>query len=152
MIRLAAVLYVASVAAWLTRRDRAARAAWTVACGFYLAHVYGAFEFFHHWSHAAAYRETARQTAAVFGTNWGGGLYFNYVFTILWMADALWWWRGLQAYRGRPSWISLTVQWFFAFMFFNATVVFASGLTRWLSLAAAALLSILAVRASMRHV
>lgn len=73
VIRIAAALYVASEAAWLTDRDRIARVSWTAACCLYLLHVYGAFQFFHHWSQTAAYRDTARQTAEMFGTNWGGG-------------------------------------------------------------------------------
>jgi hypothetical protein len=95
---------VLSVGLWLKRRDPAARLAWTLACAFYLMHVAAAFQFHHHWSHLAAYRETAQQTAEVFGLNWGGGLYFNYAFTIVWIADALWWWRiGLDGYRAPPS-------------------------------------------------
>lgn len=34
----------------------------------------------------ALYQETAQLTAEVFGVNWGGGLYFNYVFTAVWVA------------------------------------------------------------------
>ena len=103
-------------------RDRAARIFWIAGGAFYLAHVAAAFQFEHHWSHAVAYEATARQTADVFGLNWGGGLYFNYVFTILWIAQAIWWWR------------SRALQWFFAFMFFNATIVFGSWLMRVLGL------------------
>src|SRR5687768_15263236 len=51
---------------------------WTIACLALLAHVTCAFAFYHQWSHAAAYRHTAEQTAAMTGMNWGGGLYFNY--------------------------------------------------------------------------
>jgi hypothetical protein len=142
-IRVAAGLYVAAVAGWLARRDRSSRAAWTAACGFYLVHVAAAFHFYHAWSHAAAYRETARQTAAVFGVNWGGGLYFNYAFTAIWIADVLWWWRGLEAYRRRPRWVTAAVHTFFAFMFLNATVVFAQGGTRWFGVAATTLLCVL---------
>ena len=31
--------------------------------------------------------ETARQTAEVFGINWGGGLFINYTVAILWIGD-----------------------------------------------------------------
>jgi hypothetical protein len=145
-IRVAAAFYVLSMAAWFGRRDSSARLWWTLACGFYMLHVAFAFQFFHHWSHAAAYQHTASQTAQMVGVNWGGGLYFNYVFTIIWVADVVSWWRGLRIYRSRPAWITTTIHWFFAFMFFNATVVFASGFIRWFGVAATLLLGALAIR------
>ncbi len=145
-VRLAAGLYVLSVAAWLDRRDRAARLTWSIACALYLVHVAAAFQFIHHWSHAAAYLETARQTARMFGIEWGGGLYFNYVFTSAWIADVCWWWQaGLVRYRARV-WLGATIHAFIAFMFFNATVIFARGMIRWLGLAATFGLFWIAVR------
>ena len=126
---MAAVLYVAAVAFRLARRGRFARTAWTAACILYLTHVAAAFQFSYHWNHAAAYRETARQTAEVFGMDWGGGLYFNYLFTVVWIADVVFW-------RRWPQWVTVAIQTFLAFMFFNATVVFAVGWTRWLGVAA----------------
>jgi hypothetical protein len=135
-IRITVVLYVLATAAWLTRRDSMARAAWIIGCAFYLAHVAAAFRLVHQWSHDAAYRQTARQTGELFGLNWGGGLYFNYFFTLLWIIDAAWWWRGLPQYRARPRAVTIAIQAFFAFMFFNATVVFAKGPIRWLGIMA----------------
>lgn len=135
-IRVAAALYVVAMAAWLTGREEFSRGAWTAACGFYLAHVAAAFQLHHHWSHSAAYEETARQTFEVFGMRWGGGLYFNYVFTVIWLADALLWWLGRRR-------LAIAINWFFAFMFFNATVVFATGPTRWLGLASTVGLAVL---------
>ena len=149
-IRFALAFYVVATAAWLKRRDSLARAAWTLGCAFYLAHVAAAFQFVHAWSHDAAYRETARQTGEAFGMNWGGGLYFNYAFTVLWIFDAAWWWRGLSVYRARTRAITLAIHWFFAFMFFNATVVFAAGAIRWVGIAATAGLSVLALRIATR--
>ena len=122
VIWLATALYVAAVAGWLMRQDRLARVLWTAGCGLYVVHVAGAFQFYHHWSHAAAYRETARQTLEVVGLNWGGGLYFNYVFTAVWVADVIWWWRGIETYRRRPRAITIAVHTFMAFMFLNAVL------------------------------
>lgn len=133
-----------SVAAWLTHQDRSARLTWTVACAFYLAHVWAAFQYVHHWSHTAAYQHTALTAG------WGIGLYFNYLFTILWIADVLWWWRGLTSYRNRPAWVSASIHWFFAFMFFNATVVFATGFVRWVGVAATLVLAAIAIRRRRR--
>jgi len=139
-IRAAAILYVASLIAWLRRRDHGARLTWSLACLLYLAHVGCAFNFYHHWSHSAAYEDTSRRTTELLGAGWGGGLYFNYLFTAVWIVDAIWWWRGLAVYRGRPRWIHTSVHAFFAFMFFNAVVVFATGPVRWLGLVATATL------------
>jgi len=65
------------VFAWSRKRDRWdawARLAWTLGCIGMLAHTACAFQFYHGWSHAAAYQDTARQTAEMFGLDWGGGL------------------------------------------------------------------------------
>jgi peptide-methionine (S)-S-oxide reductase len=140
-VRLALGLYVLALALRLLARQRrgwlrGARLAWTLGCLAYLAHVVCAFQFYHGWSHAAAYRETARQTAAQFGLDWGGGVYVNYAFTVVWLADVFWWWRGVELYEARPCWLEAAVQVFLAFIAFNATVVFGTGPVRWLGLAA----------------
>jgi len=107
--------------------DVVARLAWTIACIGLLAHVACAFHFHHGWSQASAYRDTAQQTAEMFGLDWGGGLYINYALLLGWIIDVIWWWRGLVAYRRRP-WL-LVAAWhaFLLFIFFNGTVVFATG-------------------------
>src|SRR3954470_19546310 len=87
--------------ALIVRSSPRARWLWTVGCGFYVAHVLCAFAFFHHWSHAAAYEETARQTRALIGWDWGGGLFVNYLFTLVWVADLLWWWLAPAAHARR---------------------------------------------------
>ena len=131
--------YFAGAAAFALARGRRgwdsfARLAWTAACAALLAHVACAFQFQHGWSHAAAYRETARQTEEVFGLDWGGGLYINYALMAVWVADVVWWWgRGLDAYR---RWPLLASAWraFLLFIVFNATVVFKDGFVRWAGL------------------
>ncbi|MFN2513268.1 MAG: hypothetical protein ABR568_17825 [Pyrinomonadaceae bacterium] len=128
----------ASVFALSRRRskwDAVARLVWTVACIGALAHVTIAYHSYYQWSQAAAYRDTARQTAEVVGLNWGGGLYINYALLIAWVMDvSWWWWRGHDVYRRRP-WL-LVVAWhgFLIFIVFNATVVFKTGPVRWLGL------------------
>ena len=142
-VRVSCALYVLALAVWLTRGHAAARLPWTLAFLFYLTHVAAAFSFYHGWSHAAAYRDTARQTAEMFGMDWGGGLYFNYFFTGVWTLDVVWMWRNAASYQARPRWISTTIHAFLAFMFLNGAVVFASGWTRWLGVAATAALCVL---------
>jgi hypothetical protein len=129
------VAYAVGCVAFARQRDRWARWAWTIGCSALLAHFICAFQFFHAWSHASAYADTARQTAAVFGINWGGGVFINYAVEILWIGDvASWWLAGLSSYRRRPWSLVLIWHSFLIFIIFNATVVFESGLTRWIGM------------------
>jgi hypothetical protein len=144
-IRIALALYVATLLLRLTssghmRRLQLARLAWTAGCIAFLIHIACAFHFVHHWSHAAAYADTARQTADVVGWNWGGGLYFNYLFGLVWIADVFWWWVDADSYLTRSRWIEWLVQGSLAFIAFNSTVVFGVGSIRWVGLAATVLL------------
>lgn len=131
-IRAAIVCYALRVLADAADRGspKARRAIWTLGLTCYVAHVAAAFHFVHHWSHTQAWRETARQTAAVVGWESGAGLWANYAFTALWLADAAAWWIIGPAYpsRYRPTYI--TVQIVFAFFVFNGTAVFGPGFWR----------------------
>ena len=115
-------------------RDRlsAARWWWTAGCALFLVHVVCAFHFYHDWSHARAYEETARQVGETMGMRSGNGIFVSYAFTLLWLFDVVWWWmKGAQSYRQRPKWLMAMWQGFFFFIVFNGTVVFESGLVRW---------------------
>lgn len=117
------------------RWDAAARLVWTAACVALIAHAACAFNYYHGWSHGAAYLDTARQTAEVFKLDWGGGLYVNYFLLAGWALDVGWWWLGgLDAYRRRPWPLAAAWHGFLLFIFFNATVVFKSGPARWAGL------------------
>jgi hypothetical protein len=117
------------------RFDSAARIAWTVAVVALIAHFICAFQYFHFWSHSHAYIETARQTDEVFRVNWGGGLFINYALLILWISDVGWWWKsGLESYRQRSRIVVLAWHSFLIFIIFNATVVFKTGVVRWIGL------------------
>jgi hypothetical protein len=147
-VRLALLCYAGAVALRLLpdrspRRQAAERWLWTVGCLLYLGHVASAFHFYHGWSHEAAYRETARRTGEAVGLAWGGGLYLNYLFTAAWVADAAWWWRGLETYESRPRWVGRVLHAFLAFMAFNGAVVFATGVVRWAGLAVSLALGVL---------
>ena len=118
-----------------TETARWVRLAWTTGCAALVAHLICAFNFYHGWSQESAYLETARQTDAVVGINWGGGLFINYAVASLWIADVAWWWfAGVSAYRRRPWMLTLIWHSFLIFIIFNATVVFKDGLTRWIGL------------------
>jgi hypothetical protein len=141
-IRAACISYAAALAALIAGRHRVARTTWTAGCALYLAHVWSAFEYKHHWSHASAVAETARQTGELFGLYWGGGVWFNYLFTLVWLGDAAWWWMDASSYRQRSVWIASAVHGYLAFMFFQGAVVFAHGPVRWLSAAVCIVLGV----------
>src|SRR5687768_3073740 len=82
---LALTLYVAGEA---VRGRSARRPLNTLGCAVFLTHVACAFHFYHAWSHSAAYADTARQTAELTGWDSGTGLYINYFFVLVWIADA----------------------------------------------------------------
>jgi hypothetical protein len=112
------------------RLDRWARAIWTLAIALALIHVAFAFHIVYAWSHEAAVAATARQTADRFGWAWRGGIYVNYVFLACWAADVWWWWRAPVSHASRSLRLETMRVAVFAFMFFNAAVVFASGVGR----------------------
>jgi hypothetical protein len=145
-VRVALALYVLSLTlrAWAAGRSTwlsLARLAWTGGCMVFLLHIVCAFQFYHHWSHAAAYEATAQRTAEVTGLNWGGGLYANYVFAAVWLLDVGWWWLDSRCYLARRRMIEWSIQGLLGFIAFNATVVFGRGAIRWAGLAAIAFLA-----------
>lgn len=99
------------------------RVVWSTAGILLGIHILVAFHFEHAWSHAAAYRHTARQTADTVGLNWGGGLFFNYAAIAVWLADVFILWSSRNVSRKNRS-VRAFVDWFVAFMMINATVVF----------------------------
>jgi hypothetical protein len=139
-VRLACVFYMIALVTWMAKRRQSARVFWTLSFLWYVSHILSAFTFQYHWSHNVAYAQTARQTEALFGIRWGGGMYFNYLFTAIWAFDVFWIWWNAPRYRSRPMWASVVIHSFLAFMFFNATVIFAHGAIRWFGLAATFLL------------
>ena len=114
------VLYLLTLIGWTRRvQPRLLRWLWTLAWGIFVFHVSLAFHFVHHWSHDAAWEATRLQGGV------GAGIYFNYLVIVVWLIDVAWWWFRPQRYLSRNRWISALIQGFLAFMWFNATVVFA---------------------------
>mgnify|MGYP001247218370 CR=1 FL=1 len=116
------------------------RVVWTVGALLYTAHVAAAFTFAYGWSHAVAYAHTARQTADLVGLDWGGGIWVNYAFTVVWLAEAVWWWTAPSHYLSRPRPLELIVRALFLFMIVNGAVVFAAGPAKWMGVAIVAAL------------
>jgi hypothetical protein len=88
-------------------------------------HIVLAFAGPHAWSHQAAVRETARQTAAIYGLDWGGGVYVNYVFVAAWLIEACWWRFNPASYRRRPWILTWGLRTFYFVIIVNAAIVFA---------------------------
>jgi hypothetical protein len=109
-IWLALSLYVAAEMAAAFRLGvwRTVAARWLNSLGIavFLLHVVCAFHFYHQWSHGVAYADTARQTAEFSGWNWGGGLYLNYLFTLVWLSELIWSWNSPTTFARRPRWIA----------------------------------------------
>ncbi len=113
----------------LSGRGRLARWCWTLAWSSYLVHLAMAFHHYHHWSHADA----VEHTRAVSGL--GEGIYFSHLFTLLWSADVAGWWLWPGRYARRSPWIDRGLHGFMAFIIFNGTVVYETGLIRWCGVA-----------------
>jgi hypothetical protein len=134
-VRVALACYAAALVLMLTlRRDewaavtgrgRLARWCWALAWVTYAVHVGMAFHYYHHWSHADAVRHT-REVSGV-----GEGVYFSYLFSLLWGLDVAWWWLRPIAYAARPAWVDGLLHGFMAFIVFCGTVVYESGPIRW---------------------
>ena len=116
------------------QRRQLARILNSAGCVLFIAHVTSAFHFYHHWSHTAAYAETARQTSEYFGVNWGGGIYFNYVFLGLWLVQVIASWTRPVSPQQGVGWLSWVLRGFVLMMILNGAVIFAHGPMRWLGL------------------
>jgi hypothetical protein len=123
-----------ATAEWLRWRqpphEAAGRVLWTAGALLTTVHVVAVFQYVHYWSHGAALADTARQTAQLTGMHWGGGLYVNYAFVTLWLADAAFWWLDRAAYARRSAVYRDGLLGLFVFMFVNGGIIFARGLAR----------------------
>jgi hypothetical protein len=160
-VRIAMICYGLSIAMRLSRRSPASQstspderripsavvALWSIGCAFYLAHFYFAFKYFMRWSHAVAVEHTAVRSAEVVGLRFGGGIYFNYAFTAVWLFDAAWMLCAPDRYARRPRWYDYVVHGFMGFMAFHAVVTFGPSPTRWYGVAACVLLAAIWLRA-----
>jgi hypothetical protein len=91
---------------------------WTLGCVLTWVHIAVAFHLGHGWSHEAAWEHT-RQVGG-----YGAGIFVNYTFALVWLADVVWAWASPTSYVRRPQWLNWTIHGFLAFVVFNAAVVF----------------------------
>jgi len=178
-IRAALVCYAAYVALCLannktltTSMPNLARAIWTAGCGLFVVHVACAFHFYHHWSHQAAWQKTADETRLLIGVAFGDGIYFSYLFLVLWVADVVWLWSfrspatigslhfrsarsatavppHIAGRRRTPTW-RLAVHGFLLFIAVNGAIIFEGGVTRAVGVPVVLLLTGLAVWRAFR--
>jgi hypothetical protein len=165
-IRLALACYTAYLAGWLIAAGRGrssrwwmhvARGLWTAGCVLFVLHVLAAFQFAHDWSPASAFEKTAVETEALLGFRFGAGIYFSYLFLLVWVADVVWLWRQPLAslagtatsgdslpFRPAFSWSRLLVHAYLLFIAANGAIVFEAGPTRPAGIVAGVLLAGLA--------
>jgi hypothetical protein len=136
------VTVAGSVLAWAAGEGVPSRAAWSVGALLAIVHALLAFAVFYGWSHAVAREATARQTAALTGLAFAGGIYINYVFLLVWLGDAMWWWVAPRSYATRPGWVSVTIRGFIFFIILNGAVVFADGLARIVGIVAVSIVAV----------
>jgi hypothetical protein len=113
----------------ISPRGRLARGCWTLAWAAYIVHVGVAFGCFHHGSHTAAVEHTRERSG------FGEGIYASHLFTLVWSVDVAWWWLRPRSYADRSPWVDRLLHGFMVLIIFNATVVFETGLIRWLGVA-----------------
>lgn len=113
---------------------------WFIGSLFSLIHTILAMTFAHKGSLAAAEAETARQTSELLGVAVGWGVYFNFVFVVAWLVDAIWGFVWPASYRQRSRWISLSVHGYLVFIAINGAIVFATGPVRYFGIGAIGLL------------
>ena len=131
-IRISIILFFGTLIAWVLQLkpahfDRTLRMLWTMSFVLFVAHVLAAFHFHHDWNHAAAVAETARQTRELIGLEFGAGLYFNYLFLLVWAFDLIWIWFVDSEIAKRYRWLRIAWLAYLIFIAFNGVAIFKSG-------------------------
>jgi hypothetical protein len=138
-VRVGMICFAAVLAGWASgvcrlQTVRGMRRLWSIGWGLMLGHFLAAFHFHHGWSHAHAVAETARKTFELIGWEFGGGVYFNYLFLLGWGMDVALWWLGKEQaswYR----WVRPILVAYLVFIALNGVVVFKDGWLRWAGVA-----------------
>ena len=130
---LALVLWLASECLALNpKKLRLRRWLFGLSAAVFLAHVILSFHVFYDWSQTTALADVRRQTRDVTGLEWSIGLWINYAFAALWLAEALWLCLAPIRHAERPRSVTWLVRGIFWFMAFNGAFVFVKGPQRWL--------------------
>jgi hypothetical protein len=145
-IRIALLLLVGALTVELLGKrptDFLVAGPWLVGAVAAAIHSVGALVTFHHGSHNEALRATGEQTAELMGVSFAAGLYFNYVFVLVWLVDAVSRVLVPARYVACPVWLRRLVVGFLVFIAFNGAVVFKAGIIRWVGIACTILLTTL---------
>jgi hypothetical protein len=150
-IRIAMLLFVVVHALeWSTvnrpRIQFTLKVLWTASFLLFLLHVAAAFHFVHHWSHDAAYIATANETREKMGFAYGTGVYFNYLFLLVWAIDVAMIWLGKSSTSVIQKYVRILGRCYLLFIAFNGVIVFKSGWLRVIGLLATVMLMVLAFR------
>jgi len=116
---------------------------WLLGSLFALLHAFAAMGFYHQWNHQLAVEDTAQKTEALLGISVGAGIYFNYVFVVVWLLDAIWWIVNSSQYESRSKWITWMIYGYLIFIAINGAIVFETGPVRWFGIAVLILFGIL---------
>jgi len=147
-IRICLVFYTAFLAGGVIARYQTwrqlARALWSMAGALFVVHVIAAMHYYHGWSHAHAFEDTARQTRELLGAEFGYGIYFSYLFGVIWVADIAWMWLAGAAYYQQLPVLRSSIHAYMLFIALNGAIIFHSGLIRWAGLSAIAIVAVLA--------
>lgn len=136
-------LSLAAFAVGELAKSRRYAGAWSIsAIGAILltVHIVLAMAVRHGWSQASALEATARQTNDMFGLNWGGGVYVNYLFALVWIAELFVWRQWPEGYASRPGWMKWSLRAFYFVIIASAAVIFATDWRRWMGAAILAVL------------
>jgi hypothetical protein len=99
---------------------------WTTGAVLLLLHILLALHVRHAWSHASVVASVREQTRSIYGVNWGGGVWVNYLFLAQWLGEAVWWRLAPRAYFTRPRLLVALSRGFFALVLVNGAIVFAA--------------------------
>lgn len=142
----------AAVVCWALGEALRSRAWWTAGALLACIHSLAAFGVFYGWSHETARVMTTRQTAALTGVQFDGGIFVNYLFLAVWAADACWSWMRASSYERRPAVVSMAIRGFLFFIIVNGAIVFADGWARVVGMASVSVVLVTWLRTrSSRH-
>lgn len=121
------------------------RILWSLGCIFALIHVFCAFQFIHDWNHQIAVKHTIIETERVTGLRFEYGIYFNYLFLLVWTIDCI---KLHNAHSNRKigathSLWSRFVHIYMLLIIISATIIFEEGFIRYISFISLALLALL---------
>ena len=94
-------------------------------------HIVCSYGIAHEWSHQAALDHTANETLDVVGVAVPHGVYVNFLFLIVYVANGVWRFRLGASRMRRPQVVAIAIDCFLDAIVLMATVVFETGWIRW---------------------